>query len=69
MPGGKWHLQSDHDEYFRSIRDLLNRHASLTEIPWDDTGVGPEPDWKGTNYEIKYACQGRDIFRAAYARR
>lgn len=67
-PGGRWLIQSDHEEYFRNIRGLLGRHAGLTEIPWDHAGVMPGPDWKGTNYEIKYALEQRDILKVAYAR-
>lgn len=68
VPGGKWLIQSDHEEYFRRIHGLLGRHPGLTEIPWDDTGATPGPDWKGTNYEIKYAGEPRNILRVAYAR-
>ena len=65
-PGGGWLVQSDHEEYFTQIRDLLGRRPELTEVPWDDAAVEIDPDWRGTNYEIKYARDGRAIHRAAY---
>ena len=69
LPGGKWLIQSDHEEYFHEIRELLDRHAALGEIGWDDAGVEAGVDWKGTNYEVKYTRDGRDIVRLAYTRR
>jgi tRNA (guanine-N7-)-methyltransferase len=65
-PGGGWLVQSDHEEYFTQIRDLLGRRPELTEVPWNDTAVETDPDWRGTNFEIKYARDGRAIHRAAY---
>jgi tRNA G46 methylase TrmB len=68
-PGGRWLVQSDHEEYFGIIRELLGGHPSLCEIAWDDAGVDPGPDWQGTNFEIKYARERREIFKVAYLRR
>jgi len=67
-PGGGWLIQSDHEEYFTQIRDLLARRPELTEVLWDDAAVETDPDWRGTNFEIKYAREGRAIHRAAYRR-
>ncbi|MGB2986188.1 MAG: tRNA (guanosine(46)-N7)-methyltransferase TrmB [Phycisphaerae bacterium] len=68
-PGGTWLIQSDHEEYFGTIRDLLNQRSELTTISPEDTGVDTQPDWAGTNYEVKYSKEGRTIYRIAYARR
>lgn len=67
-PNGRWLVQSDHEEYFTKIRDVLGRRPKLTEVPWDDAAVEIDPDWRGTNFEIKYAREGRAIFRAAYVK-
>ncbi len=66
-PGGKWLIQSDHEEYFSIIRGLLDERRELLEVAWADTGVRPAPDWGGTNFEVKYANEGRTIHRVAYA--
>jgi len=67
-PGGLWLIQSDHEEYFGIIRNLLDQRPELTEIAWEETDVGQNPDWVGTNFEVKYAREGRSIRRVAYAK-
>ena len=68
-PGGRWFIQSDHEEYFQQIRAVLVAFRELDEIPWDEADSSPGPQWQGTNYEIKYLRDGRTIFRTAYQRR
>lgn len=67
--GGKWLIQSDHEEYFQQIREVLDNHPQLAKVDWEDAETAPHPDWQGTNFEIKYAREGRSIFRVAYVRR
>ncbi len=67
-PAGLWLIQSDHEEYFDLIRHLLSDHPELTEVSWEDGAATAGPDWSGTNYEVKYAREGRAINRAAYRR-
>jgi len=67
-PGGRWLLQTDHAEYFERMRELLDAQAGLREVPFDDPTFGPGEDWAGTNFEVKYAQEGRTIYRVAYAR-
>ncbi len=67
-PGGKWLIQSDHEEYFKLIRSLLDQRVELTEIAWEDGGIGMGNELAGTNYEIKYTREGRTIYRVAYSR-
>lgn len=67
-PGGEWLVQSDHAEYFEQIFGLLSAHPELAEIAWDEARGTVSADWKGTNYEIKYAREGRKIYRAAFRR-
>lgn len=65
-PGGTWLIQSDHEEYFQQIEELLGRRDELISIPWDELDHQHDADWKGTNFEIKYTQQGRAIHRLAY---
>ena len=67
--GGLWLVQSDYEEYFGIIRHLLDGRPELVRTSWEGTGVFAGPEWAGTNFEIKYAREGRNIFRAAYQRR
>ncbi len=64
--GGKWLIQSDHKEYFGIIISLLDQRMELTKAAWEEPGAGEEPDWNGTNYEVKYTRKGRTIYRVAY---
>ncbi len=68
-PGGRWHVQSDHEEYFAAIRGLLDPCAELVAVSPDEQAEVLPESWKGTNFEIKYRREGRHIFRASYARR
>lgn len=68
-PDGVWLIQSDHAEYFQIIRALLDGRVELKRIAWDQAGITTGPEWAGTNFEVKYAREGRRIDRAAYVRR
>ena len=68
VPGGRWLVQTDHAEYFEQIERLLTARPELVRIEWDDTQADPGSDWKGTNFEVKYAREGRAIFRIAFRR-
>ncbi len=65
MPGGRWAVQTDHEEYFQQIRDCLLGRSDLTEIPYDDPDSGIENSSVNTNYEIKYRRAQRTIYRIA----
>ena len=67
-PGSRWLVQSDHAEYFEQIERLLGARPELAAIEWTQAEADPEPDWRGTNFEIKYAREGRTIHRAAFRR-
>ena len=70
--GGRWLVQTDHAEYFEVMRELLLRHAQLSETPFEDaaihTGSGAQSQRVQTNYEIKYLHEGRSIFQLAVRR-
>ena len=65
---GRWLVQSDHEEYFGKITSLLGARAELTTVPWEKGRCAVDPEWGGTNYEIKYTREGRLIHRAAYVK-
>ncbi len=67
-PSARWLVQSDHEEYFHEMRDLLDARTELSQIPWDKRASTPGPEWEGTNFEIKYVREGREIYRAAFVR-
>ena len=67
-PAGRWLLQSDHVEYFEQMARLLGERPELAEVSWDQACCPVDPEWGGTNYEIKYTREGRPIYRAAYVR-
>jgi len=69
VAGGRWLVQSDHEEYFDQIRRLLDARPDLEEIEWSDANAGAGADWIGTNFEIKYTREERLIRRAAYRKR
>lgn len=68
-PGGECLIQSDHAEYFEQITSALGTSDALVPIRWEESSARPGEEWAGTNFEIKYAREGRDIYRAAYRRR
>ncbi len=59
-------VQSDHQEYFQEMMLAIGTHPAFTEVPWEQADVGPGCDWEGTNFEIKYAREGRGVYRAAF---
>lgn len=69
MPGGRWLIQSDHDDYFAIMQDHIAASPDLIPIEWEDQPATLPEDWAGTNFEVKYRKEGRAIHRAAYRRR
>ena len=65
-PGACWLIQSDHEEYFNVMREVIDRRDELRPIPWDQAEGQAGPGWAGTNFEVKYSAAGRAIYRAAY---
>jgi tRNA (guanine-N7-)-methyltransferase len=66
VPGGRWAIQTDHAEYFASIREQLAASDELKEIPYDDPEFGIVKAFAQTNFEIKYLREGREIHRLAF---
>lgn len=67
-PGAELLIQSDHAEYFHWVCEALAASADLVEIAWSSARAKPGEEWCGTNFEIKYAHEGRTISRSAYRR-
>jgi len=67
-PGGRWLIQSDHNEYFTSMVGVISACVELQSIPWEEAGGEPGPDWLGTNFEVKHARNGATIHRAAFVK-
>ncbi|HNQ23056.1 MAG TPA: tRNA (guanosine(46)-N7)-methyltransferase TrmB [Phycisphaerae bacterium] len=67
--GGRWRIQTDHEDYFQSIREVVEQEPRLHPVPWDDDPTLVEEGWSGTNFEIKYLRDGRAIHRVAYEKR
>lgn len=67
--GGHWAVQTDHAEYFATIAGLLRSHPALREVPFDDPEFGVEAARVATNFELKYAKEGRRFYQIAVRRR
>ena len=62
-PGGTLRIATDHPDYGRSLGPLLETVPSLERIEWTSLPAPPP-----THYELKYARQGRPIWRFAARR-
>jgi tRNA (guanine-N7-)-methyltransferase len=70
VPGGWLHVATDHDEYWSVIEPLLSTHPAFAR----ESGFGgpefPLPiDGPLTNFEAKYAVEGRSRHRGTWRRR
>lgn len=63
-PGGTLRIATDHPGYGRAIRSHLETVESLERLEWE--ALAPPPP---TNYELKYAAEGRPIWRFLLRRR
>ncbi len=64
--GGRWALQTDHQEYFDQMVECLSVRNDLREVPFEDPAFGSEDGRINTNYEVKYRREQRAIYRVAY---
>jgi tRNA (guanine-N7-)-methyltransferase len=67
-PGARWAIQTDHAEYFEQIREVTAARPELEPIAFDDPDFGTVGERTETNFEIKYAREGRPIHRLAFRR-
>jgi tRNA (guanine-N7-)-methyltransferase len=63
-PGGILRIATDHPDYGRDLDSLVETVAVLDRLAWDDLPAPPP-----TNYELKYAQEGRPIWRFLLRRR
>jgi len=69
-PGGVIRVATDHAEYFEQIRELFDSYSDkLQEIPFTPTAAAGDGQLTGTNYEIKYIRDSRQIFTLAAKKR
>ncbi len=69
-PGGRLHVATDHDDYWTVIEPLLDGHAAFARLPAFGGETFPLPvDDPLTNFEAKYAVEGRSRHRASWVRR
>lgn len=67
-PGARLAIQTDHAGYFEQIRAVTAARAELAPIVFEDEEFGTVAEAVGTNYEVKYAREGRALYRVAYRR-
>lgn len=63
-PGGQWLIVTDHADYFRQVRRVLDTAEGFIEIPFPRM-LDTDEHIVGTNFERKYRVAGRDFYRAA----
>lgn len=70
VPGGWLHVATDHDDYWAAIEPLFNAHTAFVRQPVFGGPEFPLPtEGALTNFEAKYAHEGRSRHRATWRRR
>ena len=67
LPGGQIIIVTDHLDYFRQIRRVLDHTAGLAPVPMPRM-ADRDGEWVGTNFERKYIALGRAFYAAARMR-
>jgi tRNA (guanine-N7-)-methyltransferase len=57
-PGGLLRITTDHPDYGSGLGSLVETVISLERLAWEDLPAPPP-----THYELKYASEGRPIWR------
>ncbi len=68
-PAGRIFVQTDHKEYFDWIRERLDGCSNFDSIEASGPSSQTGANWVGTNFEVKYREEGREIYGLAYRRR
>ncbi len=64
--GGEIRIATDHAEYYEPIKELMVRYEDkLEEIEFQRPAGAREGELTGTNYERKYAKDGRPVYTLA----
>ncbi len=70
LPEARLHVATDHEEYWETIRAVLDGHAAFERLPEFGDATFPFPlDQPLTNFEAKYRIEGRRRLRASWRRR
>jgi tRNA (guanine-N7-)-methyltransferase len=67
VDAGLLHVATDHAQYWKSIRKVLDTHEAFECLPAFGGSEFPLPvDEPLTNFETKYSVEGRQRFRASW---
>ena len=64
VPGGRLQLVTDHAEYFEQMQQVVGASA-LKVVEYNRPGSAGEGEFVGTNFERKYAREGRPFYALA----
>lgn len=64
-PGGRIQVVTDHADYFEQIDRVLRATAGLTIVDYNRPGSAGGGEFVGTNFERKYAREGRPFHAIA----
>jgi tRNA (guanine-N7-)-methyltransferase len=67
-PGGRLQLVTDHADYFEQMREVVGKSA-LEVVEYNRPGSAGEGEFVGTNFERKYAREGRPFYAIAAVKR
>ena len=65
VPGGQVRVVTDHAEYFEWIRTVFAGQCVLAQIPFESPLPQEAGGVVGTNFEKKYALEGRSFYAIA----
>jgi tRNA (guanine-N7-)-methyltransferase len=65
LPNGRLQVVTDHQGYFEENIDPAIRNSNLTVVDYNRPGSAGEGEFVGTNFERKYAREGRPFFAIA----
>jgi tRNA (guanine-N7-)-methyltransferase len=65
LPSGRLQVVTDHQGYFEDNIDPAIRGSNLTVIDYNRPGSAGEGEFVGTNFERKYAREGRPFYAIA----
>lgn len=63
-PGGRLQIVTDHDGYFEQIEQVV-KASGLNVVDYNRPGSAGEGEFVGTNFERKYAREGRPFYAVA----
>ena len=73
MPGGQLRLATDHTEYFQWICEVILEDPQiiryLEPVDFEPVDAAADGEWVGSNFERKYAREGRPTHRLAFVKR